>query len=199
MTRSATRLPTSTLLALLLVAGLACSCGGGGGGGDGGGDLQLAGPFVIDFESPAADNVPETQPFDLGAGITATSPTNVILWSNAQGWALTEDGLCDAAFVGSQGLGSDDETDNHTLVINFPGPMATVEFLYAAAVGTTVTAQTLDSLGNVIDTIPLAAPPCPGPMFLVRFGLSPTTNTIWGLRINGNVPVIDNLTWYRFQ
>ena len=36
-------------------------------------------------------------------------------------------------------------------------------------------------------------------MSLVRLGLNATSNGIYSVRINGNVPIIDNLTWYQFQ
>jgi hypothetical protein len=185
-------------LSLLLLAGAALAGCGGGSGGDTGG-TELNGPFLIDFESFTSDDTPEVEPFAVGPNVTMASLSNLIIWSNTKGWAVTEDGLCNATFMGEYGIGSDDATDNHTILINFATPVATVEFLVAAAVGTTITCESRNAAGGVLETIPVGAPACPSPMTLIRFGLGATSNTISSIRINGNVPVIDNLTWYQFQ
>ncbi len=188
-----------TLLALVLGLSLLGACGGSDGDGqEGMGDAQLAGPFVIDFESPAADITPEAEPFTAGPNVTMSSASNLFIWSNAQGWGVTEAG-CNAAFLGNQGIGSDDDTDAHTLFIEFTDAVATVEMVVAAAVGTPIEIQSVDAAGGVVETITVTAPPCPGPMTLVRLGLNATSNGIQRVRIRGDVPVIDNLTWYRFQ
>ena len=200
MTRHHYLTRTFSILALLLAATLATACGGGSGGDDQGdqGDLQLAGPFVIDFESPAADTTPEVEPFDVGSNVTMSSLSNLFIWSNAQGWGVTDTG-CNAALEGSQGIGSDDDSSNQTIFADFASPVASVELRVAAAVGTTIIVEALDAHGGIVDTASTTAPACPGPMSLVRLVIAPTTNSIHRVRINGDVPVIDNLTWFRFQ
>jgi len=198
MTISSTWIEKCALLAVLLSAVLVCSCGGSDGDGDMGG-TQLAGPFVIDFESPAADMTEEVEPFAAGTNVTMESMSNLFIWSNALGWLVDETPDCNVTFLGSQGIGSDDATDNHTIFVNFTTPVATVEMVVAAVVGTQIAIESLNATGGVVETISVAAPSCPGPMTLVRLGLGPTTNAIHRVRINGDVPVIDNLTWYQFQ
>ncbi len=188
---------------------LTVSCGGGGGitaGGSGGsttGTGALQGPVVIDFEDRPNDGfTPLTLPVVLAPGIAVTTKTGsgeLYDFSSEDGWSIGEPG-CDAqARSGRMMIGLDcDRGQERSFDITFDAPVARVRLYAAGLEGELIWIEAYDALGYLLHR-DCKVSTCPSLEENDALDIEYPENVIRTVRVHGCYPVIDDLTYWRFE
>ena len=189
----------SYLMGLLLVLGVVTSCSDD--------DDPVAPPapvlttFVIDFENRPDNGFSPvvTLPDTLAPGVVvpAVLPSGDFLdFSTSDGWGV---GGCDAtAISGTLMMGAENANPTITIVIEFTPAVSKIAIHAGGNSGQDVTVEAFDMNGV---TVGLNTHVAMCPMLSVADSVSfdVGSNDIVKLHITGNVPVIDDLIYSRFQ
>ena len=162
--------------------------------------LVQKGPFVVDFEDRPDDGfVGKTTPVTIAPGITVASvlPAGLFYdFRNSDGWGL---GGCDATvFSDSMMIGFSGSGGAVTGVITFDTAVSRVDLFGGAFSGGDLIVTAFDSMDNVVGADTTASV-CPTVDANDLLSIDAGANTISRIEVSGVVPVMNDLTFFRFE